>query len=113
MNQPSLIAVIPRWESKWLEVSLPISLQNGYRNLAVGLAGRAGPLFVGTDNLPGLLNIGNPKGLNAYFGIFVPIHRKLPDSPNACYSETSAGWGQGIKDIFKKRKQRRMWNRVR
>ncbi len=113
MNQPSLIAVIPRWESKWLEVSMPVSLQNGYRNLAVGLAGRAGPLFIGTDNLPGLLNIGNPRGLNAYFGLFVPIYRKLPESPNACYSETKAGWGQGIRDIFKKRKQRRQWNRIR
>lgn len=111
MNQPSLIAIIPRWESKWLEVSVPISLQNGYRSPAMGLAGRAGPLFIGTDNLPGLLNIGSPKGLNAYFGLFVPIYRKLPDSPNACYSETRAGWGQGIKDIFKKRKQRRMYNR--
>jgi hypothetical protein len=113
MNQPSLIAIIPRWESKWLEVSVPFSLQNGYRNLAVGLAGRAGPLFLGTDNLPGLLNIGNPRGLNAYFGLFVPIYRKLPDSPNACYSETKAGWGQGIRDIFKKRKQRRQWGRIR
>ncbi|MBA4849772.1 DUF5723 family protein [Emticicia sp. BO119] len=111
MNQPSLIAIAPRWESKWLEVSLPVSLQNGYRNLAVGLAGRAGPLFIGTDNLPGLLNIGNPKGLNAYFGLFVPIYRKLPESPNACYSETRTGWGQGIRDILKKRKQRRRWNR--
>lgn len=111
MNQPSLIAVVPRWESKWLEVSLPVSLQNGYRNFTVGLAGRAGPLFIGTDNLPGLLNIGNPKGLNAYFGLFVPIYRKLPDSPNPCYSETKAGWGQSIRDILKKRKQRRMWNR--
>ncbi|RYU95786.1 DUF5723 family protein [Emticicia agri] len=113
MNQPSMIAFIPRWESKWLEVSVPLALQNGYRNLTMGLAGRAGPLFLGTDNLPGLLNIGNPKGLNAYFGLFVPIHRKLPDSPNACYSEIREGWGQGIRDIFKKRKQRRNWSRVR
>lgn len=113
MNQPSLIAVTPRWESKWLEVSVPVSLQNNYKSMSVGLAGRAGPLFIGTDNIPGLLNIGDPKGLNAYFGLFVPIYNRLPDSPNPCYTEARTGWGQGIRDIFKKRKQRRQWNRIR
>ena len=113
MNQPSLIAVTPRWEAKWLEVSLPLVLMNGYRNFTVGLAGRAGPLFIGTDNLGGLLNIGNPRGINAYFGLFLPILRKLPDSPNPCYTENKTGWGQGIRDIFQKRKKQRRWNRIR
>lgn len=113
MNQPSLIAIIPRWESRWFEVSMPLSLQNGYRNLSMGLAGRAGPLFVGTDNLPGVLNIGKPRGINAYFGLFIPIYRTLPDSPNPCYEERRPRWGQGIRDAMKKRKQRRQWNRIR
>lgn len=113
MSQPSLIAITPRWESKWLEVSVPVSLQNNYKNMSIGLAGRVGPLFIGTDNLPGLLNIGSPKGLNAYFGLFVPIYNRLPDSPNPCYTETRAGWGQGIRDFFKKKNQRRRWNRIR
>lgn len=113
MNQPSMLAFVPRLESKWLELSLPIALQNNYHNLTVGLAGRLGPLFIGTDNLAGVLNIGKPKGISAYFGLFLPIFNKLPEPPNPCYSERKAGWGQGIRDILQKNKRKRQWRRIR
>ncbi len=113
MNQPSMFALTPRYESKMFDVAVPIALQNGYRNLTVGLAGRVGPLFIGTENLGGILNIGNPRGISAYFGLFLPIFRKLPDAPNGCYVETRTTLRQEIRDAMQKRKQKRRWNRVR
>lgn len=113
MNQPSMFALTPRYESKMFDVAVPIALQNGYRNLTIGLAGRAGPLFIGTENLGGVLNIGNPRGISVYFGLFLPIYRKLPDAPNGCYVETRTTLRQELRDIMQKRKQKRRWNRVR
>ncbi len=113
MVQPSLLAVTPRFESKQLEVSLPIALINGYRNFTVGLMGRLGPLFIGTDNISGVLNIGNPKGISAYFGLFLPIFRKLPDAPNGCYVEQKTTIRQELRKVFQKRQQRRRWKGVR
>jgi len=113
MLQPSLLAVIPRWETKWLEVSVPVSLYNGYRNPAIGLAGRAGPLFLGSDNLPGLVNIGDPKGVSIYFGLFMPIYRTLPDGADNCYYEPRFGLLQDLKDFFRKSKQKRRWRNIR
>ncbi len=113
MNQPSMFALTPRYESKIFDVAVPIALQNGYRNLTIGLAGRAGPLFIGTENLGGVLNIGNPRGISAYFGLFLPIYRKLPDAPNGCYVETRTTLRQELRDIMQKRKQKRRWNRIR
>jgi hypothetical protein len=111
--QPSLLAVTPRFESKNLEVSLPIAIQNGYRNFTVGLMGRLGPLFIGTDNISGVFNIGNPKGISGYFGLFLPIHRKLPDAPNACYVEQKTTLRQELRTILHKRQQRKRWRGVK
>ncbi len=105
MNQPSMLAIIPRYETKLMEIALPIALQNGYRNFTVGLSGRIGPLFIGTDNLNGLLSIAHPKGISAYFGLFLPIFRKLPETPNACYNEVKPTFKQELKNIFKKRRK--------
>lgn len=113
MSQPSMLAITPRYESKLFEAAMPIALQNGYHNLTVGLAGRVGPLFIGTENLGGILNIGNPRGISAYFGLFLPIFRKLPDAPNGCYVEQKATLRDDIRDFLKKRNKKRRWNRLR
>ncbi|UTA69881.1 DUF5723 family protein [Emticicia sp. 21SJ11W-3] len=113
MIQPSLFAITPRWETKWLEVSAPVSLYNGYKTPAIGLAGRAGALFLGTDNMVALLNIGNPKSVNFYFGLYAPLFRKLPEGPTNCYYEPRFTLFQDIKDFFNKSKKRRKWRSIR
>jgi hypothetical protein len=113
MNQPSMLAITPRYESKWFDIAVPISLLNGYRNFAFGLASRIGPFFLGSENLSGIVNIGNPRGISAYMGLFLPIFRKLPDTSNGCYIEEKITLRQEIRDILKKRSQRRTWNRIR
>ncbi|MBO0934521.1 hypothetical protein J2I48_26155 [Fibrella sp. HMF5036] len=71
MHQPSVVALVPRYEHKWAAVSVPISLVNGA--VLAGLSLRAGPIWLGSDNVPGLFgNSSNgiaPRGLDVYGGI--------------------------------------------
>lgn len=99
MKAESVIAVTPRYEHKWYEISVPLTLMNKYRSPAIGLAGRAGPLWIGTDHLTGLLNIGNPRAFNIYFGISAGLFRRPPESQNQCWPPQDS-W---IRRIFSKR----------
>lgn len=88
---PSMLAVVPRWETRWAEVSMPIALQDNYTMPTIGLALRAGPVFAGTDHLGGLVNIGNPRGANFYAGATIPLFRRGPKNPNDCYFPPQEG----------------------
>ncbi len=81
----SVLAVTPRYERKWFEVAMPVSIFDNYSNFAVGLGARLGPLVLGSDNLGGLLSIGKPRGLDFYFNLFVPIFHAKPKNPNKCF----------------------------
>lgn len=85
LYRPAVVAVVPRFELPRAEVSMPVSWQGNYTNLTVGLAVRLGPLVVGTDHLPGLLNLGRPRGANAYASLSVPLLWPSPRDPLACY----------------------------
>ena len=91
LTTPSMVAVVPRWESRWAEVSMPIALQDNYSMPTIGLALRAGPVFAGTDHLGGLANIGNPRGANFYAGATIPLFRRGPKNPNECYFPPQEG----------------------
>lgn len=71
MHQPSMLAVVPRYDSRWVGASLPLSYVNGAPQ--VGLSLRVGPGWIGSDNVFGLL--GTPKsglgsrGVDIYFGL--------------------------------------------
>lgn len=85
MKSESVLAVTPRYENKWYELSVPVSLMNRYGSFGVGLAGRAGPFWFGTDHLAGFFNIGKPKMFNFYAGISTGLYRRPPETPNPCY----------------------------
>jgi hypothetical protein len=85
MRQESLLSLVPRYERRWFEVSVPISIMNHYRSFGVGLAGRAGPLWFGADHLTGLFNIGNPKAMSIYAGISMGIFRKSLTDEIPCW----------------------------
>lgn len=87
MKGESVLAVTPRYETRWYDVSVPIAIMNRYGSFGIGLAGRVGPLWFGTDHLAGLLNIGKPKMFNLYAGVSMGLFRKPPKSPNPCYLE--------------------------
>ncbi|MFD1140174.1 DUF5723 family protein [Larkinella insperata] len=99
MSTPSMLAIVPRWESRWAEVSMPIALQDNYSMPTVGLALRVGPVFAGTDHLGGLVNIGDPRGASLYAGAAIPLFRRGPRNPNDCYFPPQEGgywkrWGR-------------------
>lgn len=94
MKMPSSLSVTPRWEGKWFEIAMPLVLFDNYRAFAFGIAGRVGPLFLGTDNLGSFLNINRPRSTDIYFGLSIPIFRKPPTLPNTCFYEKRErkGW---------------------
>lgn len=78
IRQFSMLALTPRFEGKWFEASLPIVLNNDYRNLTLGAMLRFGPFFVGSDNISGLLKSKNVNGFDVYAGCYLPIFKRNP-----------------------------------
>jgi len=69
LRRPSQVVVLPRFESKWIEASLPVVLGGNYKVLQVGGFVRLGPVFAGSDNLKAILSGENFYGVNTYFGV--------------------------------------------
>lgn len=72
LRSTSMLSVIPRIESRGFEFSMPITLSENYRNFYVGAYTRIGPVFFGSDNLGGLLNVASAsqfRGADIYGGI--------------------------------------------
>jgi hypothetical protein len=63
------LVVVPRIETKWFEISTPISIYENYSQFGFGAFVRVGPVFVGTDNMLKSLNTTSHTGMNMYFGI--------------------------------------------
>lgn len=77
MRQSSLLALTPRFEFKKFEASFPVALQNGYSVLTMGAMVRFMNFFVGSDNIGGAFNLGNPYGANVYMGVsLLPILKR-------------------------------------
>ncbi len=68
LQRGSLLAITPRWEKRQLELAMPVSLYQGQR-LQVGLAGRLGPLTLGTDRLGSVFVPGRFSGTDVYFAL--------------------------------------------
>ena len=71
LHQPTLLAVTPRYDARWLSLAVPVAYLNG--GFTAGGSIRVGPGWLGTDNLLGLLgNKSNgiqPRGLDVYAGV--------------------------------------------
>ncbi|GAB3997027.1 hypothetical protein GCM10028807_41110 [Spirosoma daeguense] len=71
IHQPSMLAVTPRYDVRWLGISIPIAYLN--RGLTAGASLRVGPAWLGTDNLLGLMGTRSnsiaPRGLDIYGGL--------------------------------------------
>jgi len=68
LRRPAQLAVIPRYETRLLGVSLPVSLYD-YQKLRLGLAIRIYTLTIGTEKLGTLLGTSDLTGLDFYFNI--------------------------------------------
>lgn len=64
----SYTAIIPRWQSRMLEVWAPITYNYFSNNLKAGLGARLATFYFGSDDLVGLAS-GSTKSVNFYFGL--------------------------------------------
>ncbi|NQV01529.1 MAG: hypothetical protein HQ542_02705 [Bacteroidia bacterium] len=74
LSRPALLALTPRYESRWFEASLPISLYNWYQP-RMGLALRLYILTIGTEKLGPFLGFSNFNGMDFYFSIKIPLEK--------------------------------------
>lgn len=63
----SFVGLVPRFESKWVDVSVPLTYNFMSQDFKPGLALRLGPLSIGSDDLKILFT--ESKGANIYAGL--------------------------------------------
>ena len=68
ISRDNLLAVTPRYESRWLDVSVPVAFLN-YRQVRVGLAARLAFLTIGTDHLLSFLGQKKLSGSDLYIAL--------------------------------------------
>ena len=74
--RPDVYSITPRYETKWFEASIPVSLiYYGNWRPRVGFAVRAGYFFFGGDALGGLLGLHNLEGADFYAGVHFFVAR--------------------------------------
>lgn len=75
-RRPSSIVVVPRFEHRLFEVSLPMSFYNDYKDAGMGMYLRVGPVYLGSDNLIKSINRTVFNGYDFYLGISTGIPTK-------------------------------------
>lgn len=68
LRRDNLFAVTPRYESRWLGASMPISLYN-YKQMRVGLVARLAFLTIGTEHLMSFISNSDLYGSDFYFAL--------------------------------------------
>lgn len=107
-TQPDIYSLTPRYETRWFEVSVPMSLMS-YHHLQprIGLAVRAGYFFVGSDALGGIFALTDLEGADVYGGvhIFFPEHKLrdydkdgVSDKKDSCLKEKGTCATHGCPD---------------
>ena len=66
--RPSQISITPRYEIRWLEVNMPVSLYD-WRLLRIGLSLRIYGFMIGTDKIGGYFHFNDFTGMDFYFSI--------------------------------------------
>ena len=88
----SNLSVVPRFESKWLDVALPFSAGGG-KSPAVGAMVRLGPVIVGSDNIFNIAAGEFVRGANVYAAVklYIPAGKPkdrdwdgVPDKQDDC-----------------------------
>jgi len=66
--RPAELTITPRYESRWFEASLPVSLYD-WNLTRIGLAFRVYGFTIGTDKLGGFFNLNDFTGMDIYFSV--------------------------------------------
>jgi len=77
IDRPSVAALTPRYETKWFDVSVPISYYNYTGKISrVGLAFRLASFFIGSDRVGTLFGLGDMNGMDVYAGLKFSIGKE-------------------------------------
>lgn len=68
VKRPSTLAVVPRFEHRWVSVSLPLVVDD-WRSFRMGAAVRLAWLYFGTDNLGSFMTKDKLSGTDLYIGL--------------------------------------------
>jgi hypothetical protein len=68
ISRPAELSVTPRYETRWFEASMPVSLYN-WQLTRIGLAMRIYGLTIGTDKIGGFFHINDFTGLDFYMSL--------------------------------------------
>ncbi|MCC7467285.1 MAG: hypothetical protein IT261_13485 [Saprospiraceae bacterium] len=68
LKRPATLAVVPRFEHRWLSASLPVVV-NDWRSVRIGAAARIAWLYLGTDNLNSFFTKDKLSGADFYIGL--------------------------------------------
>lgn len=74
LRRPAQLAIIPRYETKFFELSVPISLYE-YQYPRVGIAARFYFLTIGTERLGTYIGMADMNGLDIYASIKIGINK--------------------------------------
>jgi len=74
LRRPAQVAIIPRYETKYFELSLPVSLYE-YQYPRVGIAARFYFVTVGTERLGTYLGLADMNGIDIYASIKIGINK--------------------------------------
>lgn len=79
IRRPTVLSVTPRYEKKWFEVSMPLSLYE-WKTPRIGLETRLWFFVIGSEKLSWLLGINDFSGLDIYFSFRFFLPKKLNDA---------------------------------
>lgn len=101
LRRPAQIAVVPRYETKYFELSVPISLYE-YVYPRIGIAARFYFLTIGTERLGTYMGMTDMNGLDIYASIKIGINKGSCKSKfgGACSNESFGN------KLFKRRSRR-------
>lgn len=71
LQQNSLLSLTPRLEGRVFELALPFSYYSDLKQFSFGPYFRLGPFFMGSDNLSGLLGMGDAYGADVYLAFSI------------------------------------------
>ncbi len=90
IERSDIVAITPRFETKWFEIGIPVSLYR-WQKLSLGTYLRMGPLTVGTEHLNSWVIPGKFQGSDIYLSLKInaAMFKKNNESRNSgagCYS---------------------------
>lgn len=88
IKSPDFYAVTPRWESRFIGVYAPFSI-NSNKDISAGATLRVGPLFVGTANMLTLIKKDNIQYADIHAGLKIPIAHGKPSRAAKWFKKVS------------------------